>query len=199
MALEKALFIIFNSRGLGINVLVNGVTSYEHWENRCTSSLVKSNACIFSISVIVLGWCCSCYIISDYSRIGSSQSLWVSQLHNPDVQPLAWSSPAMTAGYHFLFSFFSQQMWLHCASPTLFIFTPFSCNNRKLTHCSMFWCGRGTNYTQRCCFSCLCCFTFFDLSEFSLDLDRLRRIMFKMHANPTSATVQIQHSSLVFR
>lgn len=102
----KVLFIILSSRGLGIHVLVNGFTSYEHWENRCTSSLVKSNACIFSISLIVLGWCWFFYFISDYSRIGSSQSLWVSQMQDPDVQPLEWISPAVAAGYHFLFSVF---------------------------------------------------------------------------------------------
>lgn len=30
MALEKALFIILSARGLGIHVLVNEFTSYEH-------------------------------------------------------------------------------------------------------------------------------------------------------------------------
>lgn len=140
MAPEKKFFIILSSRGLDVYVLVNRFTSYECSENRHSSSLVKSNTCIFSISLIVLGSCCFYYFTSDYSRTGSSQSLWVWQLQDPDVQPLEWLSLAVAAGYHFPFSVFLSRcvVIVLCITSTLFIFTPFSCNNGELTHCGMF-------------------------------------------------------------
>lgn len=201
MAPEKKFLIILSSRGLDIHVLVNRFASYKRWENRHNSSLVKSYTCIISISLIVLGWCCSCYFTSDYSRFGSSQSLYVWQLQDPDVQPLEWVSLAVAAGYHFPFSVFlsSCDMIVLYITPTLFIFTPFLVTMGNWLTVACFWCGRGTNYTQRSCFSCLHCFTFFDLTGFSLDLNRLRRIRFLMHGNPTPVTEQIQPSSLSFK
>lgn len=121
-------------------MLVNRFASYKSWENRYNNLLVKSNTCIFSISLLVLGWWCFCYFTSDYSRTGSSQSLWAWQLQDPDVQPLEWISLAVAAGYHFPFSVFLSRcdVTVLCITPTLFIFTPFSCNNSELTHWGMF-------------------------------------------------------------
>ena len=200
MVPEKNILPLGSSRVLVIHVLVNRFVSYKRWENRWNSSLVKSNTYIFSTSLIVLGQCCLYYFTSNYSRMGRSQSLWVWQLQDPDVQHLEWISLAVAAGCHFPFSaFFSRcDVIVLCIIPTLFIFTPFSCNNRELTHCGMFlMCER--NYTQRSCFSCLHWFTFFDLSGFSLDSDGLRRIRFIMQGNPTPARDQIQPSSLFFK
>lgn len=76
---------------------------------------------------------------------------------------------------------FSQQMWcdLCCASHQHYSFSHhLFCNTGELTHC--FWCWRGKDYILRSCFSCLYFFTFFDLSGFSLDLER-RRIRLIIH------------------
>lgn len=79
-------------------------------------------------------------LTSNYSRIGSSQSLWVWQLQDTDVQLLEWILLAVAAGCHSPFSVFLSRcdMIVLCITPTLFIFTPFSCNNGELTHCGMF-------------------------------------------------------------
>lgn len=150
MAPEKKFLIILSSRGLEIHVLVNRFASYKRWENRHNSSLVKSYTCIISISLIVLGWCCSCYFTSDYSRFGSSQSLYVWQLQDPDVQPLEWVSGSGSWLPLSLFCF-SQQLWYDCAvyHTNVIHFHTISCNNGELTHCGMFlmW-ERNKLYTE---------------------------------------------------
>lgn len=85
---------------------------------------------------------------------------------------------------------FSQQMWCDCAvhhTNIIHFHAIFFVTMGNWLTVACFWCWRGKNCIQRSRFSCLCFFMFFDLSQFSLELERMRRIRLIIHGNRSPA------------